>query len=184
MEGSLSVAKSILKTRLETICRQFVMPRVSGDPPSYSLVGLTVIWTDVDACEQFIRQAINTRSTQKALPLWEAGYALLQRGALLADDQAAYWYQASLVQERRKRLARQRTQCVLRIADLALECEDSDRAIAVLGEESEADPTNEEIALHLMEHLARYGHHDEALRCYARLEAALPFSPAPPTVSI
>ncbi len=173
MEGSLGVAKSILKTRLETICGQPIMPRVSGDPPSYSLVSQTVIWTDVDACEQFIRQAINTKSTQRALSLWEAAYALLQRGALLADDQAAYWYQSSLVQERRKRLTRQRTQCVLRIADLALEREDSDRTVAVLGEESEANPTNEEIALHLMEHLARHRHHDEALRCYARLEAAL-----------
>jgi DNA-binding SARP family transcriptional activator len=173
MEGSLGVAKSILKTRLETICGQPIMPRVSGDPPSYSLVGQTVIWTDVDACEQFIRQAINTKSTQKALSLWEAAYALLQRGTLLADDLAAYWYQSSLVQERRKRLARQRTQCVLRIADLALEREDSDRAVSVLGEESEADPANEEIALHLMELLARHERYMEALQCYARLEAAL-----------
>ena len=69
MEGSLGVAKSILKTRLETICGQSVMPRVSGDPPSYSHAGQTVIWTDIDACEHFIRQAIKTRSIQKALPL-------------------------------------------------------------------------------------------------------------------
>src|SRR5260370_41823403 len=97
----------------------------------------------------------------------------MQRGTLLADDQAAYWYQTSLIQDRRKRLARQRTQCILRIADLALECQDSDQAVAVLGAESEADPTNEEIAFHLMELLARHGRHAEALRCYARLEAAL-----------
>ncbi len=173
MEGSLSVAKSILKTRLEAACGQPVMPRVSGDPPGYSLVGQTVIWTDVDACEQFIRQAVNTRNAQDALPLWETAYALMQRGTLLADDQIAYWYQTDLVQDHRKRLARQRTQCVLRIADLALECEDSDRAVAVLSEESEADSANEEIALHLMELLARHGRHAEALRCYARLEAAL-----------
>jgi tetratricopeptide (TPR) repeat protein len=173
MEGSLGVAKSVLKTRLETICGQPVMPRVSGDPPSYSLVGQSVIWTDIDACEQCIRQAINTKSAQDALMLWETAYALMQRGTLLADDQTAYWYQTGLVQDHRKRLARQRTQCVLRIADLALECEDSGRAVTVLGEESEAAPTNEEIALHLMELLARNGRHAEALRCYARLEAAL-----------
>lgn len=102
MEGSLGVAKSVLKTRLEAACGQPVMPRVSGDPPGYSLVGQTVIWTDVDACEQVIRQAVNTRNAQDALPLWEAAYALLQRGTLLADDQIAYWYQTSLVQDRPK----------------------------------------------------------------------------------
>lgn len=180
MEGSLGVAKSILKTRLETICGQSVMPRVSGDPPGYSLAGQAVIWTDIDACEQFIRQAINTRSTQKALPLWEAGYALLQPGALLADDQAAYWYQASLVQERRKRLARQRMQCVLRIADLSLELEDLSRAVTVLFCESEAHPGNEEIALRLMELLAQQGRRAEALQRYTELETALLESDAEP----
>lgn len=173
MEGSLGVAKSILKTRLETVCRRPIVPRVSGDPPSYSLVGQAVIWTDVDACEQFIRQAINAKSTQNALPLWEAAYALLQRGTLLADDQAAYWYQASLVQERRKRLARQCIQCVLRIVDLSLELKDPSRAVTVLSSESEAHPANEEIAFRLMELLAQQGRRAEALQCYTELEAAL-----------
>lgn len=180
MEGSLGVAKSILKSRLETICGQPIMPRVSGDPPSYSLVGQTVIWTDVDACEQLIHQAINTRSTQKALPLWEAAYALLQRGALLADDQAAYWYQASLVQERRKRLARQRVQCVLRIVDLSLELEDPNRAVTVLSCESDAHPGNEEIAFRLIELLAQQGRRAEALQRYTELETALLESDAEP----
>ncbi len=45
--------------------------------------------------------------------------------------------------------------------------------MTVLSEESEVDPANEEISLHLMELLAGHGRHTEALRCYARLEAAL-----------
>src|SRR5438270_4976651 len=114
MEGSLGVAKSILKTRLDALCGQPVMPRASGDPPAYSLAGQSVLWTDIDACEQVIRQAVHTPDTQEAFSLWEAAYALLQRGELLADAQQAYWYLASLVQDRRKRLARQRVQCVLR----------------------------------------------------------------------
>ena len=173
MEGSLGVAKSILKTRLEAACGQPVMPRVSGDPPSYSLVGQTVIWTDVDTSEQFIRQAVNTKSARDALPLWEAAYALTQRGMLLDDDQFAYWYQADLVQDRRKRLARQRVQCVLRIADLSLELEDPSRAVTVLISESEAHPANEEIAFRLMELLAQKGRRAESLQRYAQLETAL-----------
>ncbi len=121
---SLDVAKSVLKTRLEQACGGSLIPRVSGDPPCYSLAGQTTLWTDVDACEQFIRHAVNTSETQDALRSWENAYALLQRGVLLAQDQASYWYEARFVQDRCKRLARQRTQCVLRIADLALECGD------------------------------------------------------------
>jgi DNA-binding SARP family transcriptional activator len=173
MESSLGVAKSILKTRLDALCGQPVMPRVSGDPPAYSLAGQSVLWTDIDACEQVIRQAVHTPDTQEAFSLWEAAYALLQRGELLADAQQAYWYQASLVQDRRKRLARQRVQCVLRIADLSLELTDPSRAVTVLTSASEADPTNEEIAVHLMETLAQQGQSSEALRYYTRLEVAL-----------
>jgi DNA-binding SARP family transcriptional activator len=173
MDGSLSVAKSLLKTGLQALCGQAVLPRANGDPPGYRLVGQNVLWTDIDACEQSIRRAIATTNATEALVQWEAVYALLQRGALLADDQAAYWYQARLVQDRRKKLAKQRVQCVLRIADLALECSKPDQAVTVLDEEREVHPANEEIALQLMEILAQRGQLTEALHCYARLEAAL-----------
>ena len=171
--GSLDTAKSLLKTHLETVSGRSLLPRVSGEPPSFQLAGQAALWTDIDAYEQFIRQAINTNEAAEALPLWEAAYALFQRGELLAEDQDAYWYESRLVQERRKRLAKQRIQCALRIADLALACGDPDRATAVLSDESEANPANEEVALHLMELFAQRGQSSEALQCYARLETAL-----------
>lgn len=49
MDGSLSVAKSLLKTGLEALCGQAMLPRVNGDPPSYRLAGQSLLWTDVDA---------------------------------------------------------------------------------------------------------------------------------------
>ena len=81
----------------------------------------------------------------------------MQRGELLADDTAAYWYKSSLIQDRRTKLIQQRRQCVLRIADLALECGDISRALAVLTQECEADPADEDLSLHLMNVLARLG---------------------------
>lgn len=171
--GSLDTAKSLLKNHLEAVSGRVLLPRVSGDPPSFLLAGQAMLWTDIDACEQFIRRAISTEEAAEALPLWEAAYVLFQRGELLAEDQDAYWYESRLVQERRKRLAKQRLQCAFRIADLSLELGESERAIAVLSEESEANPAHEDLALHLMELFAQRGQLAEALQWYARVEAAL-----------
>jgi WD40 repeat protein/DNA-binding SARP family transcriptional activator len=173
MEGSLSVAKSLLKTRLEAVCGQPLMPRVSGEPPYYSLADQTVIWTDVDAAEQHIRQAGTITNTQETLSVYEQAFRLLQRGELLADDQAAYWYQANLVQDRRKRLSKLRTHCVFRIVDLALECDDVSRALNTLFLARDMYPTDEEIVFRLMEVLAQQGQTAEALRHYSLFEMAL-----------
>jgi DNA-binding SARP family transcriptional activator len=184
MDGSLGVAKSLLKTGLQALCGQSLLPRVNGDPPGYRLAGQSVLWTDVDACEDVIRRAVATPQAREAVVQWEAAYALLQRGVLLVDDQEAYWYQARLVQDRRKKLAKQRSQCVLRIADLALECGDSNQAIDVLSNEHEANLLHEDIAFHLMELLAQVGRNAEALQCYVRLEAALLERDAEPRTEI
>ena len=66
-----------------------------------------------------------------------------------------------------------RKQCVLRIADLSLECGDISRAIAVLTEECATDPANEDLAFHVMDVQARLGRYPEALAQYTQLEAAL-----------
>ena len=97
----------------------------------------------------------------------------MQRGELLADDTTAYWYSSPLIQERRTKLSKERTQCVSRIADLSLECGDISRALAVLTQECEADPANEDLAFHLMNVLARLSRYPEALARYTQLEAAL-----------
>jgi hypothetical protein len=159
--------------RLEQACGGSLIPRVSGDPPCYSLAGQTILWTDVDACEQFIRHAVNTSETQDALRSWEDAYALLQHGVLLAHDQASYWYEARFVQDRCKKLARQRTQCVLRIADLCCVCGDLERAVTVLEAESEAHPAHEEVVFQLMNLLANQGRSSEALQYFTCLETAL-----------
>jgi WD40 repeat protein/DNA-binding SARP family transcriptional activator len=170
---SLDVAKSVLKTRLEQVCGCSLVPRVSGDPPCYSLVGQSILWTDVDAYEQLIRQAVNTSEMPDALRSWEDAYTLLRRGVLLAQDQPSYWNAARFVQDRRKKLTRQHIQCVLRIADLSCMCEDLERAVTVLAEESEAHPAHEEVVFHLMNLLATQGRSSEALEWYTRLETAL-----------
>ncbi len=170
--GSLNVAKSVLNKKFEELCGHTLLPRAGGNPPGYSLVGQALLWTDLDACEQFIRQAVSTKEAAEALSQWKAAYALMQRGELLAGDMTAYWYPAHLVQDRIKKLSRQHTQCVLRIADLSLECGDLNRALSVLTAETETDPANEDVVFHLMNLLANLGRSSEALAHYSRLEAA------------
>jgi len=173
MGSSLNVAKSLLATALEAACGSPLVPRAGGEPPGYRLCEQTMLWTDIDACQELIRRALNTKRVEEALPLWEVAYALMQRGSFLADYAGAYWTQADWVQARGKALARQRTQCVLRIADLSLGCGNLDRALEVLITENEADPLNEDLASHLMALLEKEGRSAQALHCYALLEAAL-----------
>lgn len=173
MGSSLNVAKSLLATTLETASGSPLVPRASGDPPVYRLREQTLLWTDIDACQELIRQALNTKPIEEALPLWEAAYAPMQRGPFLADYIDAYWKQVDWVQAREKVLAMQRSQCALRIADLSLACGSLDRALEVLTSASETDPSNEDLASHLMALLEREGQSAQALHCFALLEAEL-----------
>ena len=173
MGSSLNVAKSLLATALETACGSPLVPRASGEPPGYRLCEQTLLWTDIDACQELIRQALNTKRVEEALSLWESAYTLMQRGSFLADYVDAYWTQADWVQVRGKALARQRSQCALRIADLSLASGNLDRALEVLIAASESDPSNEDLASHLIALLEREGQRVQALQCYALLEAAL-----------
>jgi DNA-binding SARP family transcriptional activator len=173
MGSSLNVAKSLLATALAAACGSPLVPRASGEPPVYRLCEQTLLWTDIDACQELIHQALNTKRVEEALPLWEAAYALMQRGSFLVDYVDAYWTQADWVQARGKALVSQRSQCALRIADLSLACGNLDRALEVLTSESEADPSNEDLASHLIALLEREGRNAQALQCYALLEAAL-----------
>jgi DNA-binding SARP family transcriptional activator len=171
---SLDVTKSRLGRTLEELCGRPVLPRISGDPPIYALPGQSVLWTDLEACDQARNQALVTRDEVSALAHWEAVYAFMQRGELLADDTTAYWYNKSpLIQERRTKLSQVHKQCVLRVADLSLECGDISRALAVLTEECAADPANEDLAFHVMNVLARQGRSSSALARYTQLEAVL-----------
>ena len=173
MGSSLNVAKSLLATALEAACGSPLIPRASGEPPGYRLCEQTLLWTDIDACQELIRQALSTKRVEEALSLWESAYTLMQRGSFLADYADAYWTQADWVQARGKALARQRSQCALRIADLSLARGNLGRALEVLIAASEADPSNEDLASHLIALLEREGQSAQALQCYALLEAAL-----------
>ena len=125
---SLDVTKSKLGRTLEDLCGRPLLPRISGDTPIYTLASQSVLWTDLEACSQAQSLALSTKEPAAALTHWEAVYAFMQRGALLAEDTTAYWYTSSLVQNRRTKLSKERRQCALRIADLALECGDINRA--------------------------------------------------------
>jgi DNA-binding SARP family transcriptional activator len=170
---SLEVTKSKLGRTLEDLCERSLLPRAIGNPPVYAIAPQTEIWTDLEACLLAHSQALSTTDPPCSLGYWEEVYAFMQRGELLADDTTAYWYKSSLVQDRRTKLIQVRRQCVLRIADLALECGDINRALEVLTQECEADPVNEDLVFHVMNVLARLERYPEALAQYTQLEAAL-----------
>ena len=170
---SLDVTKSKLGRTLEELCGRSLLPRISGDPPIYATAPQSVLWTDLSACEEAHQQALVTRDQASALTHWETVYTFMQRGELLADDTTAYWYPSSLIQDRHTKLTSLRRQCVLRVADLSMECRDISRAIAVLTEECATDPANEDLAFHVMNMLARLERYPEALAQYTQLEAAL-----------
>lgn len=170
---SLDTTKWKLARTLEDLCGRPLFPRTSGTSPVYATAPQSEIWTDLQACEQAHAQALATRDPASALVHWQAAYAFTQRGELLADDRATYWYTSSLIQGLRTKLTSLRRQCVLRLADLSLECGEISRALAILTAECEADPTHEELVFHLMNVLAHLGYYPEALACYTQLEAAL-----------
>jgi len=170
---SLEVTKSKLARKLEDLCGRSLLPRVIGDPPIYATASQEVLWTDLSACEGAIGQALISKDPVTALSHWEQAYAFMQRGELLADDSRAHWYEASLIQDCCARLSKQRRQCVLRIADLSLECGDTRRAQEVLTEECEAHPADEDLAFYAMNVLVRLGQHSEALARYTQLEVTL-----------
>jgi DNA-binding SARP family transcriptional activator len=170
---SLEVTKSKLGRTLEELCRRSLLPRAIGNPPVYAIASQTEIWTDLEACSQVQSLALSTTDPPSSLGYWEEVYTFMQRGELLASDTTAYWYQSSLIQDRRKKLIQVRRQCVLRIADLSLECGDISRAFAVLTQECAAHPADEDLSLHLMNVLARLGRYPEALARYTQLEASL-----------
>ena len=170
---SLDVTKSKLGRTLEELCGRPLLPRISGNPPVYALPEQSVLWTDLDACEQARSVALSTEESAAALIHWKTVYALMQRGELLADNTTAYWYKSPLIQNCRPKLTSLRRQCVLRIVDLSLECGDINRALAVLTTECRVDPTHEDLVFHVMNVLARLERYPEALSCYTQLEAAL-----------
>ncbi len=170
---SLDVTKSKLGRTLEELCGRSLLPRISGDPPIYAIASQEVLWTDLEACEHAHHQALVTRDPVAALTHWEEVYAFMQRGELFAEDTTAYWYKSSLVQDRCTKLTQVRRQCVLRIADLSMECGDINRALAILTAECRVDPAHEDLVFHVMNVLARLERYPEALACYTQLEAAL-----------
>ena len=170
---SLDVTKSTLARTLEELCERPLLPRAIGNPPIYATASQEVLWTDLEACEEAHKQALVTHDPVAALTHWEEVYAFAQCGELLAEDTTAYWYQSPLIQDRRTKLVQVRRQCVSRIADLALECGDTSRALAILTEECATDPANEDLAFHAMNVLVRLGRYPEALARYTQLEAIL-----------
>src|SRR6266851_5791366 len=69
MGSSLNVAKSLLATALEAACGSPLVPRASGEPPGYRLCEQALLWTDIDACQELIRRALNTKRVEEALSL-------------------------------------------------------------------------------------------------------------------
>ena len=68
---SLDVTKSKLARTLEDLCGCSLLPRISGEPPIYATASQSVLWTDLEACEQARSLALATRDSVSALSHWE-----------------------------------------------------------------------------------------------------------------
>jgi DNA-binding SARP family transcriptional activator/urease gamma subunit len=168
-DHALHSAASVLRTILRTAGGKSLLLNTSGsDGSGYKLADQQQLWTDMDAFESYISEAVEAvRLGHDALPLWEAAYQLAQR-PFLPDDLYSSWSQ-----ERREILKGNRRLCVYRLAVLYSERDRKDEAEVLLRGLWAANPTNEDALCRLMVLLEEQARDQEALLLYERTERAL-----------
>ena len=168
-DHALHSAASVLRTILRTAGGKSLLLNTSGsDGSGYKLADQQQLWTDMDAFESYISEAVEAvRLGHDALPLWEAAYQLAQR-PFLPDDLYSSWSQ-----ERREILKGNRRLCVYRLAVLYSERDRKDEAEVLLRGLWAANPTNEDALCRLMVLLGEQARDQEALLLYERTERAL-----------
>lgn len=168
LDAAASVLRAILRTSQGA---SLLLTRRSGEHTLYRLADQQHLWTDADAVEVLVRQAMQREevgNVQEALAAWEEAYRLAQRGAFLEDDLRTPWSQA-----RRLMVEGTRRLCVHHQADLYLAVHRLVEAEVLLRTFWTANPADEDALYRLMKLLGQQERYQEALRLFRYAERLL-----------
>lgn len=172
VERAFDAAASVLRAVLRTPeGASLLMSKRSGDQMLYRLVDQQRLWTDAEACEILVNQAIQMEGQGQAhegLAMWEEAYRLTQRGVLLEDDVQTTWSQG-----RRQMIEGTERFCVYHLADSYLALDRHAEAEVILRSFWTAHPTDEDALYRLMKLLAQHARIQEALRLFSYTERVL-----------
>jgi DNA-binding SARP family transcriptional activator len=165
-ERACDAAASVLRNVLRIAGGESLLATISsGDGTIYKLPDQGRLWTDADAFEALVDQALRATDAQEALPVWEAAYRLAQRGEFLEDDRYRDWAVA-----RRERLRGKIGECVYALADLYAAQQRSDLARDLLWDAVAASPTDEDALYRLLLLLEQQGRYQAARQVYRRTQ--------------
>ncbi len=169
VERACDAAASVLRAVLRTPGgASLLVSKRSGDHTLYRLADQQRLWTDADACEILVNQAIQMEGQGQAyegLTMWEEAYRLTQRGVFLEDDVLASWSQG-----RRQMIEGTQRLCVHHLADSYLALGRPTEAEVILRSFWTAHPTDEDALYRLMKLLAQHARVQEALRLFSYME--------------
>lgn len=172
VERAFDAAASVLRAVLRTPeGESLLMSRRSGDHMLYRLADQQLLWTDAEACELLVNQAIQMEGRGQAhegLAMWEEAYRLTQRGVFLEDDAQASWSQG-----RRQLIEGTERFCVHHLADSYLALDRQAEAEVILRSFWTANPGDEDALYRLMKLLAQHARTQEALRLFSYTERLL-----------
>ncbi len=165
-ERACDAAASVLRSVLRIAGGESLLTTISSsDGTIYKLPDQGRLWTDADAFETLVDQALRATDAQEALPVWEAAYHLAQRGEFLEDDRYRDWAVA-----RRERLQGKIGECVYALADLYAAQQRSDLARDLLWDAVAASPTDEDALYRLLLLLEQQGRYQAARQVYRRAQ--------------
>ena len=165
-ERACDAAASVLRSVLRITSSESLLTTLSSsDGTIYKLPDQGRLWTDADAFEALVDQALRATDAQEALPGWEAAYRLAQRGEFLEDDRYRDWAVA-----RRERLQGKIGECVYALADLYAAQQRSDLARDLLWDAVAASPADEDALYRLLLLLEQQGRYQAARQVYRRAQ--------------
>ena len=165
-ERACDAAASVLRSVLRIAGGESLLTTLSSsDGTIYKLPDQGRLWTDADAFEALVDQALRATDAQEALPVWEAAYHLAQRGEFLEDDRYRDWAGA-----RRERLQGKIGECVYALADLYAAQQRSDLARDLLWDAVAASPADEDALYRLLLLLEQQGRYQAARQVYRRAQ--------------
>jgi DNA-binding SARP family transcriptional activator len=172
VERAFDAAASVLRAVLRTPeGESLLMSKRSGDHMLYRLADQQRLWTDAEACEILVNQAIQMEGRGQAhegLAMWEEAYRLTQRGVFLEDDVRTTWSQG-----RRQMIEGTERLCMHHLADRYLALGQHAEAEVILRSFWTANPTDEDTLYRLMKLLAQHARVQEALRLFSYTERML-----------
>lgn len=165
-ERACDAAASVLRSVLRIAGGESLLTTISSsDGTIYKLPDQGRLWTDADAFDALVDQALRATDALEALPVWETAYRLAQRGEFLEDDRYRDWAVA-----RRERLRGKIGECVYALADLYAAQQRSDLARDLLWDAVAATPTDEDALYRLLLLLEQQGRYQAARQIYRRAQ--------------